>query len=183
MQILTRINWVDVLVVILILRMSYVAFMDGLSHEIFPLFGSIAVLVLSLRYYTVLGNTMSQTLVGMPSDISNCLGFIILVAGLGLLVRFLRVILDKIVKIQWHPVIEKFGGLLAGIIKAYIVTVIVLTILVMMPLSYLRWSVMDRSLTGKYILMAGPKVCAKFKVFLSDNSAVPKKVPAQKEPS
>ncbi len=183
MQILSRINWVDVLVVILIVRISYVAFMDGLSHEILPFLGVLAVFVLSLHYYTSLGYVISQNLGNMPADISNCLGFIILVVVLGFIVKLLKVILDKIVKVQWHPVIEKFGGLFAGIAKAYLITAMVLTIMNLMPLSYLKWSIKDRSLTGKYVLMAGPEVYSKFKVFLSGNSIVPKKAPAKKEPS
>lgn len=182
MQILSKINWVDVIVVILILRMSYVAFMDGLSHEIFPLFGSIIVFVLSLSYYVKLGGIMVQSL-GMPSELANCLAFIILVVIAGFIVKFLRIIIDKLVKVQWHPVIERFGGLLAGVVKAYIITAIILTILVLMPFSYLRWSIKERSLTGKYVLMAGPGVYEKFKDIVPDNSVTPKKAPAQKASS
>ena len=183
MQILSRINWVDVLVIILMIRMSYVAFMDGLSHEIFPFLGTLAVFVLSLHYYTRLGDVISVNLGSMPAEVSNCLSFIILITILGFIVKFLKVILDKIVKVQWHPVIEKFGGLFVGILKAYIITAMVLTMLALMPLSYLQWSVKDRSLTGRYVLMAGPEVYSKFKSFLSDNSTVPKRAPAKKEHS
>jgi uncharacterized membrane protein required for colicin V production len=164
-------------------RMSYVAFMDGLSHEIFPLIGSIAVFALSLRYYIHLGEMISQGMGGVPTEITNFLSFVILVVVGGFAVKFLKIIIDRIVKVQWHPVIEKFGGLFAGVVKAYVITAIILTMMSIMPLSYVRWSVKDRSLTGRYILMAGPEAYSKLKVFISDNSAVPKKVPAKKEPS
>lgn len=179
MQILSKINWVDVIVVILMIRMSYVAFMDGLSHEIFPLFGSIVVFVLSLSYYVRLGDLMVQN-TGMSAEVANCLAFIILVVISGFIVKFLKLILDKLVKVQWHPLIEKFGGLFAGVVKAYIITAIILTILVLMPFSYLRWSVKERSLTGKYVLMAGPGVYERFKDIVPDSSIVPKKAPAKK---
>ncbi|MDD5173805.1 MAG: CvpA family protein [Candidatus Omnitrophota bacterium] len=158
MELITRINWVDVLVVILMLRISYVAFRDGLSHEIFPLIGSIMVLVLAMRYYTVLGGSISRNMMNMPVELANFLSFLMLVTVFGFLVRLLRVILDKIVKVQWHSIMDKFGGLVVGIMKAYVITVIVLTTLSLMPLSYLQWSIKDRSLTGKYILMAGPRI-------------------------
>lgn len=177
MNIMTKVNWVDIIVLILMVRMSYVAFMDGLSHEIFPFFGTLAVYLLSLNYYPRLGEAISQNLGNMPSEISNCLSFIILIVTLGFIVKFVKIILDKIVKVQWHPVIEKFGGFFVGIAKAYIITAMVLTMLVLIPLSYLQWSVKERSLTGKYILMAGPEAYGKAKLFLSDNSAAPKKVP------
>ena len=183
MEIFSRINWVDVLVAIIMIRISYVAFRDGLSHEIFPFFGSIIAVVLGIHYYMRLGSFISQNLANVPVEISNFLSFLVLVVAISLLVRFLARFLEVIVKVQWHPVIEKFGGLFVGILKAYIITAMVLTMLVLIPLSYLQWSVKDRSLTGRYVLMAGPEVCSRFKSFLSDNSTVPKKVPAKKEPS
>ncbi|MDP3790581.1 MAG: CvpA family protein [Candidatus Omnitrophota bacterium] len=180
MQILSRINWVDIVVLILMVRISYVAFMDGLSHEIFPFFGTVAVFILSLHYYTGLGEAISQNLGNMPAEVSNCLAFIILVVTLGFIIKFIKIILDKMVKVQWHPVIEKFGGLFVGILKAYVIIAMIVTILALIPLSYLQWSVKERSLTGKYILMAGPEIHGKAKVFLSDNSTIPKKAPPKK---
>jgi uncharacterized membrane protein required for colicin V production len=171
MEILTRINWVDVLVVILILRMSYVAFSSGLSHEIFPFFGVLAVFALSLRYYKPLAAAISGNLGGIPSEISDCLSFMVLVAALGLIVKFVKVILDKIVKVQWHPVIEKFGGLFVGMLKAYLITAMVLTMFAMIPLPYLQWSVKERSLTGKYILLAGPETRSKLEHFFPENTS------------
>jgi hypothetical protein len=81
-------------------------------------------------------------------------------------VRLLGGLLGNIVKVQWHPVIEKFGGLIVGILRAYIVTGIILMVLALMPLPYLQWSIRDRSLTGKYVLMAGPEVYSRLSGFL-----------------
>ena len=186
MELFAKINWVDVLVAILMLRISYVAFRDGLSHEIFPVLGSILIMVLAMHYYTVLGSFISRKMMNMPIESANFLSFLVLVVALGFLVRLLRAALDKIVKVQWHPIIEKFGGLAVGIMKAYVVTGIVLMTLSLMPLSYLQWSIKDRSLTGKYILEAGPRIYDKVGRFLpaikSDETSkptVPKK-PAKK---
>ena len=166
MELITKINWVDVLVAILMLRISYVAFRDGLSHEIFSVLGSILIMVLAMHYYAVLGSFMSRNMMNMPIELANFLSFLMLVMALGFLVRLLRVLLDKIVKVQWHPIMEKFGGLAVGIIKAYVITCIVLTTLSLMPLSYLVWSIKDRSLTGKYILKAGPEIYDRVGSFL-----------------
>lgn len=158
MELITKINWVDVLVAILMLRISYVAFRDGLSHEIFPFIGSVLIMVLAMHYYTIFGDFMSRNMMNMPVELANFLSFLVLVIVLGFLVRLLRVMLDKIVKVQWHPIMEKFGGLAVGIMKAYIITSIVLMTLSLMPLSYLQRSIKDGSLTGKYILRAGPEI-------------------------
>lgn len=166
MEIISRINWVDVLVLILMVRMSYVALRDGLSHEIFPFIGTILIVVFCLHYYNKLGFFLSQNLANIPLEISNFISFLILVAVLGFLVKLLKGLLDKIIKVEWHPVIEKFGGLVVGIARAYIVTGIVLMVLALMPLSYLQWSIRDKSLTGRYVLMAGPEIYDRVSRFL-----------------
>ena len=166
MEIFSRINWVDVLVAIIMIRISYVAFRDGLSHEIFPFFGSIIAVVLGIHYYMRLGSFISQNLANVPVEISNFLSFLVLVVAISLLVRFLARFLEVIVKVQWHPVIEKFGGLIIGIMRAYIITGIILMVLALMPLSYLQWSIRDKSLTGKYVLMAGPEIYSRLSRFL-----------------
>ena len=186
MELLAKINWVDLLVAILMLRISYVAFRDGLSHEIFPFLGSILIMLLAMRYYTVFGSSISRNVMNMPIELANFLSFLILVAVLGLLVRLLRVLLDKIVQVQWHPIMEKFGGLAVGIMKAYVVTGIVLMTLSLMPLSYMQWSIKDKSLTGKYILMAGPRIYDMLGIFLpaikldETNKSAVHKEPAKK---
>ena len=110
MELITKINWVDVLVAILMLRISYVASRDGLSHEIFSFLGTILIMVLATHYYAVLGRPISRNMMNMPIELANFLSFLILVVALGFLVRLLRLLLDKIVKVQWHPIMEKFGG-------------------------------------------------------------------------
>ena len=186
MELITKINWVDVLVVILMLRISYVAFRDGLSHEIFSFLGSILIVIVVMRYYTVFGGFISLNAMNMPVELSNFLSFLILVVASGLLVRLLRIILNKVVKIQWHPMLEKFGGLAIGMMKAYIVTGMVLMTLNLMPLSYLSWSIQDKSLTGKYFLVAPLEIYDRLERFLPEikvnkvnEPTVPKK-PADK---
>ncbi len=85
MEILKQINWVDVLAAIIILRISYVAFQDGLSHEIFPLIGIIGTVVLALHYYNKLAIFISQNVLKAPMDLLNFLTFSDIIAIKGLL--------------------------------------------------------------------------------------------------
>lgn len=166
MEIIRRINWVDVLVIILMFRMSYVAFQDGLSHQIFPVFSAVAIIVIGLYYYEKIGGFISQNLLNMPIEISNFLSFLVLAVVAGLVVKFLKSILDKLIKVEWHPILERLGGLVVGIIKASLVTSIVLMTIVLMPLPYLQWSVRERSLVGMHFLKVGPNVYEKASKFL-----------------
>jgi uncharacterized membrane protein required for colicin V production len=158
MEIISRINWVDVLVIILMLRISYGALKDGLSHEIFPLAGALIILLASLKYYKQIGLMVSQSGQGIPLSVINCCVFIVLAAVAGFLLKFIKILVDKIIKVTWHPAIEKIGGLMAGMTRASVVICIVLTALSLSPFSYLQRSIRDRSVTGMFFLSIGPSI-------------------------
>ncbi len=161
MEILSKANWVDILVLIIMFRISYVAFYDGLSHEIFPLIAIICSAVLSLRYYTDLAVYLSENLLHLPIGLAEFLSFTVLIVGIGFIFKLIRAMLDKIIKVTWHPMVEKFGGLVVGIARASITTSIVLIMIALVPLSYLTWSVKERSLTGMYFLKIAPAIYEK----------------------
>jgi len=166
MEILTKINWVDVLIVIVLLRISYVAFQEGLSHEIFPLIGSIATISLALHYYRNIAQYISQNMGWMSLETSALFAFIASIAVIGFIFKLLKIVLDKIIKVTWHPLIERFGGLIAGAVRASITISIILMILTLMPFSYLKWSVEQRSLTGRYFLKLGSGIYERTVLFL-----------------
>lgn len=161
MEIIKRINWVDLLVIILVIRISYVAFQEGLSHEIFPAVGSLAIIVLCLHYYKRIGIWISQNIFNMPLDLSNFLSFLLLAVIIGVTFKIVKALLDKIIKVEWHPFIERFGGLAIGIMRASIVASIVLTIIALMPLSYLQWSIREKSVIAMHFLKIGPTIYEK----------------------
>jgi len=109
MEILTKINWVDILVVIIMIRTTYIAFQDGLSHEIFPLISTVFTIVLSLHYYEKIAVFISQNLFSISLPILDWLSFTFLVIITSILFKIFKIVLDKIIKVTWHPLIEKFG--------------------------------------------------------------------------
>lgn len=166
MDAILRLNWVDVLAVIIILRISYISFQRGLSHEIFPLVVSIVTITLSLRYYTSISFFIKHNMMNINIYVLNFIVFLSLIALLGFIGKFLRAILDMIIKVTWHPLIERFGGLIIGSMRSVVVTSMVLIAIALVPVSYLQWSIRDRSLTGMYFLRVGPAIYEKLSVFL-----------------
>jgi uncharacterized membrane protein required for colicin V production len=161
MEILTKLNWVDLLIIILMLRTSYVAFQDGLSHELFPLIGSVVITVVGLRYYTQLSTILSQNMFNAPRQITDFLAFMLLVVVTGILFKLFKALADRIIKVEWHPLLERFGGLFVGVAKAAIVTSLVIITLSLAPLPYLQWSIRDKSLMGMPFLKIGPAIYEK----------------------
>lgn len=166
MEILSKINWVDILIAIVMLRASYLAFQKGLSHEIFPLFGSILMIGVSLRYYLVLSGFVGTHILKLPAGILDLASFVAILAVTGFVCKMVGLLLDKIITVTWHPFIEKFGGLLIGVIKASIIASMVVIILTLIPLSYLQRSVRDKSLMGMRVLNIGTNIYAQVSRFL-----------------
>ncbi len=151
-------NWVDVLVIIIVVRVGYVAFQEGLSHQIFPLLGSILTVIISLSYYNKIGHFISQGLIKIPVEISNSLSFLLLAVITALVFRYLKAIVDKVIHVEWHPLLEKFGGIVFGLGRAVILASLVLMIISLMPFPYLQRSIRDRSVTGMRFLEIGPEL-------------------------
>ena len=160
MGIITKINWIDILAVIIVVRISYVALQDGLSHEIFPLIGAVLTAAMSIHYYRDLAS-FAQNMVSLPIPLLNMLAFLTLVIGLGLIFKLARALVDALMKVTWHPLAEKSGGLIFGLLRASVVVSIVFTLMSLTPLSYLQYSIKERSLTGSYFLKVAPGISSK----------------------
>ncbi len=160
MDIITKINWVDILAIIIVLRISYVAWQDGLSHEIFPLIGTTLTAVISMRYYRDLA-LFIQGMTGIAVSILDLIAFIALIAGIGIIFKLVRFLVDALVKVTWHPFAEKFGGLIFGLLRSLVVVSIVLTAMSLTTLSYMQYSIKDKSLSGKYFLNIVPEISSR----------------------
>jgi membrane protein required for colicin V production len=160
MDIITKINWVDLLVIILMVRTSYVAFQDGLSHEIFPLIGTAGTAVVCLQYYHKIALFIGGA-IALPITLLDFLTFLLLIIIVGLIFKLLGILAEKVMKVTWHPMVEKFGGLLVGCLRGSVVVSLVLIILALAPLPYLQWSIRDKSLTGMYFLRIAPNIHSK----------------------
>jgi uncharacterized membrane protein required for colicin V production len=167
MEILKHINWVDVLALILILRISYVCSQAGMTHEIFPLIGNAVVLVLSLHFYTRVGNIITKNAPIIPIQIAYFLSFVSIAIVFIIIYKLLNAALNMVLTMEWHPSIEKIGGLIVGIMKAFVVTSLILAMLALMPMPYFQRSIRDKSLTGLQILKIGPVMYGKVAGFLS----------------
>jgi uncharacterized membrane protein required for colicin V production len=161
MEILGRINWVDILVIILVLRVSYVAYQEGLSQGIAPTVGTALILIFSLHYYPYVGGLISQYLFKMPAALANFVSFFAIIVVLGIICKVLSSLLAMVVKMEWLPAIERWGGLAIGFVKACLISMIIISLLALAPLPYLQKSIRDKSLVGLHILKAGTVMYAR----------------------
>ena len=153
--ILSYITWIDVLIVILLIKISYEGLNSGFSSGLIPTLGIFAAIVVSLNFYTVLGNFIVSY-----SVLSNAYANLISIVIVTFFIRFLvfkiaQMVLRSVIKLAMPAFINKAGGLLLGIVRAGLYISLLLIILSKIPFSYFQVLIMDKSLMAKSFLGIG----------------------------
>lgn len=155
-DVLKQFNWVDILVIILLFRIGYIALKSGFSRELFKLLGTLLAIYLALHYYTGIVDFISARIATkkIPLDF---LGFVIftLLAAIGYLVFFgLRCIFYHFIKMEAIPLLNKWGGLVLGIGRGILLVGLVIYILVISSFDYAKKSVENSPLGRSWLKVA-----------------------------
>ena len=157
LSIIKHFNWIDILTVIILFRISYIAIKNGLSQEIFKLSGALLACYLTLHYYSSLSDFTAGRM-GLKSINVVFLNFIFFVT-LSILGYLILVILRKIFWrfIKFEPVVElnKWGGFILGICRAILAVSLLMYIFVTSPTGYFRHSVQN-SYSGEKMFKIAP---------------------------
>lgn len=143
-------NWVDIFVIILLFRISYIAIKSGLAVELFKFLGTILAVYLSLHYYMGLSDFVKARLGNekLSLEFLDFSSFLILVtAGYAVFV-FLRRLIFQLIKIEAVSVLNKWLGLFLGIARGFLVASLIIFILVISNMNYLKKSA-ENSYSGR----------------------------------
>lgn len=166
-EIILQINWVDVLVLILLFRISYVGFYKGLASELIPAIGTYAALIIALHYYSRMAIYIADH-TPLNEGYSRLICYLLLI----LIVKFLifnvieSFLIGRIVEIHVVSLVDKIGGLILGIIRGALLVSLIIIALEITPIVYITDSVNVRSLTAGKFSQAGRLVYYKTAAFL-----------------
>lgn len=153
---ITHFNFVDIIIVILSLRICYIAFKMGLPVELFKFLGIIFTTYISLHYYISLSDLLQHWFFPkeMPLEFLDFLIFIILAIGgyLGFIV--LRSIFHRFIKLEASPRLSQFGGLILGFARAFFTAGLLVYILMISSVKYLNDSVKSSYLGNRCYAVA-----------------------------
>jgi uncharacterized membrane protein required for colicin V production len=153
-DILAQLNWVDLLIIIVFVRILCMAVASGFPLEIFKLLGTFSGLYLSLHYFTFFTDWMSR---GSPSARKAPLQFLdffslILLAAIGYLIFVaLRLVFDKFVKMEVTSALNRGVALVLGSLRAVLLASLITFALAVSSIGYLKESV-EGSFLGKRFL-------------------------------
>ncbi|MFA6350489.1 MAG: CvpA family protein [Candidatus Omnitrophota bacterium] len=143
-DILKQLNWLDIFVLILMIRVIYIATAKGFIAELFKLIGVLAAIYLSFHYYTFFADFIRSKLPveeRMPLQFLDFLCFSIL-AVLGYSIfAILRSVLFNLIKMDAVPRLQKWGGFVLGIFRAWLLCGLIIYMLAISSVVYLHKSV------------------------------------------
>lgn len=154
---ITKFNWVDIFVVIFLFRICYVAAKTGLPAELFKLFGTLVSIFMSFHYCTRLSNLVSSNIgsAKVPVGLLDYFMFLALAIFGYMVVVFLRNLFFRLIKMEAVSALNRWGGLVVGTLRAFLLTGLAIFILVFSGNSYMESSVKS-SFSGNYFLSVGP---------------------------
>lgn len=156
-SIIKQINWVDIFVVILLFRICYIACEHGLLLEVFKILGTISGIYLSLHYYSALSGSI-QGAIGLKElspSIFDLFSVIFLSLAGYLIFSVLRKVFSKIVKMETIVSLNRWGGLVLGVFRGFLLSSLIIFIFVISHIEYLSKSV-SNSFSGRYLLNIAP---------------------------
>lgn len=152
----SRINWLDILIAILLIRASYIGYSKGLSVEVFKLIGTLAALVAALGYYSKLSDIIELRSF-LPTEAADGISFGAIVVASLFIFMLIRMLLEKVIKLQFPSTIESFAGSFFGLARGIAITSLILIFLNFLPSDYLKRSI-EASFLGPTVLKAAPSV-------------------------
>ncbi len=167
-NIFQRLNWVDVLVIVVLLKVCYAASKNGLPVEIFKLLGTVAATFIALHYYTALSDFALSGInkPKMSLEFVDFLCFLVLAEASYLIFVFLRKITFQLIKIEAVSTLNKWGGFILGIARAVLLSGLIIFALTISSITYFKNSVIS-SYSGKRLF----KVCLDTYTAIWDNAA------------
>lgn len=158
LDILKQINWVDIGVLILAVRVCITATKNGFPIELFKLSGTLSAVYLSLHYYTIVSDHIVDWFAldkRFPLEFLDFIVFILVAIGGYSIFVLLRSIFGKFLKTEAVSALNKWGSLILGMARALLLASLIIFSMFISSAGYLRNSA-KTSYLGKRLFVICP---------------------------
>jgi len=152
---LHKLNWADLLVIFIAVRMLFISASRGFVIELFKFIGIIFSLYISLHYFGIFSGFISKRAIGIdiPPKFLD-LVMVIFLAVLGYVIFvILRNFFCHFVKAEAVPFLSKWGGCFLGALRAIFTGSLIICIFLISDFNYLNESA-KKSYFGKQLFYA-----------------------------
>lgn len=162
-ELIRQLNWVDIVIIIIIIRTVFMGFKKGLMVETFKLLGTLFAIFISLHYYSSISNFISSRM-PLPVEFLDLIAIISLIIIVLIVFKFMRDGLLILFKTEPLAALDRWGSLILGFIRGCFLSSLVILLIFLSSIEYSQNSVRG-SLSSKYFLELSPKTYA----FIFDN--------------
>lgn len=155
---LVGINWVDILIAGLIIRMCYIGIKTGVAVELFKLLGLWIATVATYHVYTTpLSDRLNERVPALPLNASDAFVFVALLTACILVARMVRESFFLLIKIEAHNTLDRWAGFAIGFLRGLWIASIALFIMTISTIQNLEISAKS-SLMGHKLINFAPSV-------------------------
>jgi uncharacterized membrane protein required for colicin V production len=147
-DIITEVNWIDIIYVILFLGIVYKGTRTGVGGQLLSLAGWIVLLFVSIKYYSL----VSEALFGfLLQSWAKPLSFLIIGVVGFVLIKFLERVFSVVAGSELSS-FERIGGALVAVVRAFVFFGAIGIFLLLVPVDIARDSVIYGSKSGMFFV-------------------------------
>ncbi|MDI6758970.1 MAG: CvpA family protein [Candidatus Omnitrophota bacterium] len=160
LEILHKLNWVDLVLIVIFLRAIWIGARTDLPIELFKFLGTVSATYLSLHYFTIFSDSLKHILSfvikAAPIELIDFISFVILVIIGYLIFAALRILFYRFLKMEAVPALSRWGGFILSIARGILLASLIVFMLVISSISYFKNSC-ARSYSGKTLFNVAPQ--------------------------
>ena len=155
-NILTTINWVDILMVCLMGRVIFIGVKNGFVTELFKLAGGLFATFVAFHFYGRLGELLHKYF-WVPAGGQNVTAYVLLWSVVVLAFKFLRDGWMLIIKMEAQPAIDKWGAVIVATFRGLLICSLVFVLFLLTGNKYMSKKA-RHSFTGFYLIDLAPSI-------------------------
>ncbi|MFH0855220.1 MAG: CvpA family protein [Candidatus Omnitrophota bacterium] len=144
LNILKQINWVDIGVLLLAIRICLTAVKNGFPIELFKFIGTLAAIYLSSHYYIIVSDYIADLLSlsnKLPLEFLDFIVFVLIAIGSYVIFALLRGIFGSLLKMEAVSTLNKWGSLVLGLARASFLASLIIFSMFISSVNYFKNSV------------------------------------------
>ena len=144
--------------------MGYIGFRLGLGAELLKISGLVAGFFTGFSYYQQVGDFISHRTF-LSIEWSSVLALVAIVSLIYFLFTRIFLLLQKVVQISFEKRVNQFGGLVAGLVRALLVSSLILVACQQLPAPTMQESIQKHSMSGRAVSRMAPAVYDQMRAF------------------
>jgi membrane protein required for colicin V production len=141
MNLIAGFNWLDFLILLLIIASTIIGFTQGLLRQVIGLAALYVAAVLGAQYYVVLSDWIGKiSMQGSTNRFLNAFSFLVILFVVSSVINWLAFDAYRSTKLRIAPLIDQVGGTVLGLVTVSITIAVILPVLTFATSEPWPWS-------------------------------------------